>query len=425
MRILIEAPILTQSGYGEHSRLVFESLLNHGEIFLSPLQWGKTTWKIELATDEVIGAINRQEAYLASCKQENKDPVYDIQVHVGIANEFVKKAQHSVLVTAGIETDRVSPNWLIKTHEGIDKIIVPSNHAKGGFTETSYEIITKSPNGQEEKKILNCNAPIEVVPYPVKQIISDANSSVKPGPDFKTDFNFLTIALFGPRKNLENQIAWFLKEFKDDPGVGLVLKTGFAKNSIIDRRDTEKHLKNIVSNFKDSKCKIYLLHGSMTEGEINSLYNHPKIKAYLTTTHGEGYGLPIFEAVYNGLPVVATDWSGHLDFLSGELKKSGKVKRKKLFARIDYTLDKIPKKVVWKDILQEGSNWAFPLELSARRQMRNVYKNNNMYLSWAKTLRDQVHEEFEISKIQSLMRKAILEGPPTRHTPSTTGQLVL
>ena len=110
MRILLQAPILTQSGYGEHSRLVFESLKHHGDVFLSPLQWGKTAWKVREASVEVIAAINNQENYIEVNKKLGKEPEYDIQVHVGIANEFQKKAPYSVLVTAGIETDRVSPN---------------------------------------------------------------------------------------------------------------------------------------------------------------------------------------------------------------------------------------------------------------------------------------------------------------------------
>ena len=46
-----------------------------------------------------------------------------------------------------------------------------------------------------------------------------------------------------------------------------------------------------------------------------NLYAHPKIKAYVSLTHGEGYGLPLFEAAYHGIPIIAPDWSGHLDFL--------------------------------------------------------------------------------------------------------------
>ena len=60
----------------------------------------------------------------------------------------------------------------------------------------------------------------------------------------------------------------------------------------------------------------------MTDEEIHSLYLHGKIKSFVSFTHGEGFGLPLFEAAYSGLPVVAPGWSGQCDFLFDENKKS-------------------------------------------------------------------------------------------------------
>ena len=60
---------------------------------------------------------------------------------------------------------------------------------------------------------------------------------------------------------------------------------------------------------------VYVVHGDFTDSQMNQLYNHPKVKAHVSFTHGEGFGLPIFEAAYSGMPVIAPDWSGHVDFL--------------------------------------------------------------------------------------------------------------
>jgi len=127
----------------------------------------------------------------------------------------------------------------------------------------------------------------------------------------------------------------------------------------------------------------------------------------VSSAHGEGYGLPIFEAVYSGMPVIATDWSGHLDFLEADFKEGKKTKRKKLFARVDYDLQEIPKHVVWEDILIEGSMWAVPKEHSLKRQMRNVYANHGMYKSWAKNLQSSVLESHEENRINEKMKTAI------------------
>lgn len=60
---------------------------------------------------------------------------------------------------------------------------------------------------------------------------------------------------------------------------------------------------------------IYLLHGDLTDEEMNSLYNHPKIKAMISFTKGEGFGRPLLEFGITGKPIIASDWSGHKDFL--------------------------------------------------------------------------------------------------------------
>jgi len=57
---------------------------------------------------------------------------------------------------------------------------------------------------------------------------------------------------------------------------------------------------------------------------MQSLYNNPRIKALVNLSHGEGFGLPMFDAACHGLPVIAPSWSGHCDFLHMPLK-NGKI----------------------------------------------------------------------------------------------------
>lgn len=410
MKILLESPIMTQSGYGEHARLVFESIRDLGlEVHLLPLNWGNTPWTIGDSSPlarQIEKGIKRFESYNNLCKQTNQPPNYDIHIHVGILNEYEKKANYSVCVTAGIETDRVSADWLLKTHQQRpDKIIVPSEHAKLGFEQTAYEILTKNETGQQEKQRLQINeqCPVEVIPYPVKEV-----TPCELDLELETEFNFLTVSLLGPRKNIEESLIWFLEEFKDDDQVGLVLKTAQARSSIMDRIKTVEHFNDILEKFPNSKCKVYLIHGNLTESEVNALYNHPKIKAYITATHGEGYGLPIFEAAYNGMPVVATNWSGHLDFLVGEIRENNKLKEKKLFAKIDYDLKEIPKSIVWDKILVEGSQWAFPKPASFKSQARKVYKNYGMYKKWALTLQDKLQKTHSKEVVLKKMSEALI-----------------
>jgi ligand-binding sensor protein len=61
------------------------------------------------------------------------------------------------------------------------------------------------------------------------------------------------------------------------------------------------------------------MHGDFEDEEMNELYNHPKVKAHVTFTHGEGFGRPLLEASLTGKPVIYSAWSGHLDFLPPSL----------------------------------------------------------------------------------------------------------
>lgn len=406
IKVLLEAPLLTRSGYGEHSRLVFRSLMRNKnlKIFVDPLNWGSTGWISDYSQErsQIEECITNQAQAIALAQQTGQRISYDMQVRVGIPNEFEKKAPYSVCVTAGIETDRVSANWLMKTHQGIDKIIVPSNHSKQGFDTTSYEAIDQTTNTEV---LLECNCEVEVVPYPVKTLEPDHLDF-----SLSTKFNFLSVALIGPRKNLEKMIKLFVDEFGDNEDVGLVLKTAFARGSVIDREKTVSHLNKILKEYEDRKCKIYLLHGDLTDEQIHSLYVREDIHAYMTATHGEGYGLPIFEAAYSGMPIVATDWSAHLDFLSADYKENGKVKNKKLFAKVEYEMQEIPAHVVWQDILIEGSKWAKPKGLSFRKQIRNMYKNYGMYKKWAKALKENIIETHEENKILQQMHDSIMSS---------------
>lgn len=424
MKILLEAPILTKSGYGEHSRFAFRALqtlpgaFNAAEVFVNPLNWGKTGWISEESEEKTMidQCILNFGSYVNHCRTNKTNPEWDLQIFVGIPNEFVKRAPYSVCITAGIETDRVDPSWLAKTKEGIQKIIVPSLHSKLGFTDTSYEMLNQEKN---EKTLLECVSKVDVVPYPHKLIQpKDIDFTLD------TDFNFLSVSLFSPRKNMQNLITWFVEEFKND-SVGLVLKTALACGSIMDREETEKTLQQTLSAHKDRKCKVYLLHGDLSEEELHSLYCRDDIHAYTTTTHGEGYGLPIFEAAYSGMPIVATDWSAHLDFLSGPYMENKKIKQKKLFARVEYDIKPIPQSVVWKDIIPEGSQWAYPKETSFKQQMRNVYKNYGMYKKWATSLKSHILKEYAQDKIMEKMTTSmtsdlhpILKSRLTGTTPS-------
>jgi len=397
-KILVRGPILTRTGYGEHARFVLRSLRtveDKYDIYVLPVTWGQSSW---------VWEDNEERQWLDSlikktALHQHKNGTYDASIQVTIPNEWQKMAPVNIGVTAGIETTRVAPEWIQKTFE-VDRMAMVSNHSKNVFNSTAYEAVN---NETGEKVLLQNSVPIDVVHYPVKKY-------KKVDLDFKLDtsFNFLTVAQWGPRKNIANTVKWFVEEFFDNPEVGLVVKTFKKGGFVLDRKAVTASLQELLGKYKDRKCKVYLLHGDLKEQEMHSLYTHPKIKALVSLSHGEGFGLPHFEAAYSGLPIIAPEWSGYTDFLSMPVKdKKGRIKNKPHFVCVEYDLKPIQKEAVWKGVLEKDSMWCYPQQGSYKMRLREVYKDFGRFKKQAKELQSWVLENFSEKKQYSKFVESI------------------
>jgi len=395
-RVIKKGALLTRSGYGEQSRFALRALRSRPDefdIYVQPLTWGRTSWIHE--QDEERAFIDQAiEKTIPFIQQGGK---FDMSIQCTIPNEFENMATVNIGYTAGIEATAVSAEWLQKVNEIVSSVIVVSSFSMSAFKKSEY---SGEIDGQPARLALE--KPIDFVNYPVKEF--EDLSELQLGLDY--DFNFLAVAQWGPRKNLPNTVSWFIREFHDEE-VGLVLKTNLAKNCIIDRTlMLERLQEELATNFPDRKCKIYLLHGDMTEQEIHSLYSHSKIKAGLFLPHGEGFGLPIFEAAYSGLPVVATGWSGHLDFLVDE-------KGKEHFYNVAFDMNVVPEEAHWEGVLIKEAMWAYPRETSAKEKMRECY---NDIISGEKMGTSEyaleLKERFSADKMYSKFVDLVLESAP-------------
>ena len=157
--------------------------------------------------------------------------------------------------------------WLQKGND-MDKILVVSNHAK-----TSYEGTEAfaSNNQTGETFPYKLKTPIDVV----WETTPRADPEPIPNMELEFDFNFVMVSQFGPRKNLINALQWWVEEFIDQE-VGLVLKTNISCNSIMDWEHLSEQVAIQLSKYKERKCKVYLLHGDLTPGQMTELYTNPK-----------------------------------------------------------------------------------------------------------------------------------------------------
>ena len=304
---------------------------------------------------------------------------FDQSLQITVPNEFEKIAPVNIGYTAGIETTKVAPKWLETTNNTIDRLIVVSNHSKEVFENTQYD-------GQLAEGTpvpgYGLTVPVTAVGYPVRPC-----EATEVEIDFQTDKNFLLVSQWGPRKNVDNTIRWFVEEFMDDETVGLVIKTNTITDSFMDRDHTTARLATILGAYPDRKCKVYLVHGELTPEHLTWLYQHPTMKALINIGHGEGWGLPLFEAAYNGLPLVTLTWSGQRDFITKPNKKGKAVP---LVIRVDYDLKNVQKEAVWEGIIQADSLWAFPKENSFKRALREALTKEKHYKQQAQVLQKHI-----------------------------------
>ena len=407
-KLLLKAPILSQSGYGEHSRFIYKALKQqeeHFDIYIEPLNWGRTGWIWEDTEErrEIDTCIGKFYQIL----QSQTPNYFDIGVVVDLPTAWKRFAPFMVGVTAGVECDAVAPTWLQPTLDQVDQVIVPSKFSKEGFLNAIDKyghVFDEDTRNQIPRLKEMVDDKITVVNYPVKQYEKEELNL-----QFETDFNFLLVAQWGPRKNIQETVESFYQEFYNDDNVGLVIKTSIARNSVPDRFHTMKRLREIRDNYSEAKCKIYLLHGEMTENQMHSIYHHPQIKAMVNFGRGEGYGLPLFEAAYCGLPVITHNFGGQTDFLYANKKdKKGKIKSRAFFSKVPYKQLPVDTSAVWKDVIEPDAEWAFTNMAAAKVIMRDVYKNHDFSLGTAKKLKKQLIENFSIDSKNKEVVKVIL-----------------
>ncbi|MHC4736748.1 MAG: glycosyltransferase [Planctomycetota bacterium] len=403
-KIIIKGPVLSRSGYGEQARFALRSLRKHEDRFdihLVNTNWGATGWTAQNDEErQYIDFLVQKTFHFVNNKGQ-----FDMSLQVTIPNEWERIAPVNIGYTAGIETTKIAPQWIEKSMQ-MDKIIVTSNHSKNTLVNTSYQAYDSNTN--QPVGDVSIKTPVEVVSYPVK-----LTGKEKVDLDLDTEFNFLMVSQWGPRKNTENSIRWFVETFKDNPSVGLVVKGFVRNNSTIDSLQSENMLRGLIN--PEAKCKVYLLHGDMSDQEMIGLYSHSRVKALISLSHGEGYGLPMFEAAYTGLPIVTTNWSGHVDFLNMPEKRRKKGSKKKteavmrpMFADVDYTLGPIQKEAVWDGVLQADSMWCYAEQKSYQTALDDVFKNYEKYKDMAKKLKAYVKKEFEADKQYDAFANAVL-----------------
>ena len=400
--VLVTAPVGTRSGYGAHSRDIVRSLieLDKYDVKVWPVRWGNTP----------MNALNDMEPRdkiiidrLLQTPQLPQQP--DIHMHIVVPNEFSPIGKYNIGVTAGLEWTACPPEWI----QGMNKMdlnIVPSTFVKNTMTSISFDIQdekTKQLKGQ-----LKLDKPIEVLfegadSDTYKKTNELSKSIVDEMKSIEESFNFLYVGhwlqgkLGEDRKDTGMLVKVFLETFKNQKNKpGLILKTSGASFSVLDREEMIKKIKNIKESVSGDLPNVYLLHGDLSDNEINDLYNHPKVKAHVNITHGEGFGRPLLEASISGKPVIASSWSGHLDFLNS-----------KQSVLVSGQMVDVPKSSFPENMRVDGAQWFTANYQQVSSYMRDVFKNYKKYSNNSLKLGKVNQSLFSLKKMTNELDKIL------------------
>jgi len=378
---LVTAPVQTRSGYGAHSRDICRSLieLDKYDVHIMGVRWGNCPMNAlneKDPNDKMI--IDR----LLQTPQLSRQP--DLHIHIVIPNEFHTLGKYNIGITAGLEMTICPPTWL----EGMNRMdlnIVPSNFVRDTMIGLNFDVTDKDT--KQKKGELKVNKPVEVLfegtdTNIFKKTKDFSKELVDEMKNVEESFNFLYVGhwlqgnLGKDRKDTGMMLKVFLETFKNQKQKpGLIMKTSGAGFSILDREEILRKIETVKETVKGDLPNVYLLHGDFTDEEMNELYNQPKVKAHVNLTHGEGFGRPLLEASISEKPIIASDWSGHTDFLF-----------KDLAIMIKGSMSAVEKGSVPDDFLIDGSQWFTVNYRDASSAMKSVYKSYKQYTINAKKL---------------------------------------
>jgi len=378
--ILVTAPVQTRSGYGNHSRDICQALieLDKYDVRIQSVRWGDTP-PTALEKNNPI----HQEIDKRILRQPSLEKQPDLHLHIVIPNEFQAIGKRNIGMTAGIEHTIPPASW-VEGCNRMDMTIFTSEFSRSAFTNVNFDKLdnkTKQVVGQlkleKSSDVLFEGADTNIYKE-TKEISEKLNQKFS---KIKEDFCFLFVGhwlsgnLGEDRKDIGMMLKVFYTMFKNKKNPpALILKTSGAGFSIMDRNEMMKKINLVKDSMKADKLpNVYLLHGDLSDKEMNEMYNHPKVKAHVSFTHGEGFGRPMLEATFSGKPMIAPISTGQADFLNKEYT-----------VQIPHQMTKVPASAFPKDYANPEAEWSTVNYGVAGKLMEDVYNNYDKYKLKAK-----------------------------------------
>jgi glycosyltransferase involved in cell wall biosynthesis len=195
--------------------------------------------------------------------------------------------------------------------------------------------------------------PVYVIPYPAPEPdwtaeLDRAELGLPDRPYLLFMFDYFSVF---ERKNPVGLVEAFIAAFADGEGPMLVIKSVNGEHF----RSERERLRGACRDRSD----IHLIDSYLSSEVVESLVKN--CTAYVSLHRAEGLGLTMFEAMAAGRPVIATGYSGNLDFMSSDSS-----------LLVDYELVEIPATAT---PYGPPTRWAEPDLGAAAAQLRWVFEH--------------------------------------------------
>ena len=354
------SPIMSPSGYANVNRNLVVAFVKLGVTVNLKNQ---KTWDVLTIADFHIS----QKDILESCLTNKFNLKYPVVYYTTPHNWNKLKVEGSKydIVGSMFEVDRVPQEW-VEVSKKVKEFWIPS----------IFNLETYYHSGIDVSKLHVMPLGVDTEfyqPIPPRTVIKN-----------KRTFSFILLSQWTYRKGFDVLIKAFVEEFKSKEDVCLIIKTYQANYSERCNDIVRKELVGYVGNNPHAPILLWL--GQLTPGEIRSFYNTGS--CFVMPTRGEGWNLPLAEAMACEIPTIVTNWSAHKMFATN-----------KTSYLIDYKLvDTDSNKLSWIFGGYKNSFCAEPDKEHLKKLMRYVYTHQDEAKQKAVVGRQALQEHFTWEK---------------------------